>query len=265
MKNKIFTIMLIVLGIVIVMYGGMCISMIVNKSNVIINENDYVREASSNVVETENDYEEYVQEPENEIQVKLYENRKIEINNDTKFYIKVNYLQNVVNIYTEDERGEFTVPVKAMVCSTGVSTPTQGVYKMSDRGVWGMMVGRVWAQYYSRINGVILFHSVPYTAKSKNSLEYWEYDKLGTSASAGCVRLTVQDAKWIYDYCKAGTQVEFYADEDPGPFGKPEATKISESDETHRVWDPTDPDDKNPWRESKKLIISTNEMINFLL
>lgn len=165
-----------------------------------------------------------------------------------EFYIKVNYQENVVTIYIKDENGNFTVPYKAMICSTGVSTPTGGVYKMSDRGKWGAMVGNVWAQYYSRINGYILFHSVPYTKKSPSTLEYWEYDKLGTSASAGCVRLTVEDAKWIYEHCLAGTQVEFYADSDPGPLGKPTASKIAESSESVRGWDPTDPDENNPWR-----------------
>lgn len=63
----------------------------------------------------------------------------------------------------------------------------------------------------------------------------------------GCVRLTVEDAKWIYDNCKSGTTVEFYSSEDPGPLGKPETQKISDNEEL-RGWDPTDPADDNPWR-----------------
>lgn len=176
-----------------------------------------------------------------------YAIENIDINEIDGFYIKVNYQENVVTIYIKDSEGNFTIPYKAMVCSTGTATPTSGVYKMSDRGVWGMMVGRVWAQYYSRIDGQILFHSVPYSSKSPNKLEYWEYDKLGTTASAGCVRLTVEDSKWIYENCPAGTEVEFYADSNPGPLGKPEANKISEAPENLRGWDPTDPNPNNPW------------------
>ena len=56
-----------------------------------------------------------------------------------------------------------------------------------------------------------------------------------------------KDAKWIYDNCVAGTQVEFYADSNPGPLGKPTAPKIS-GDEEVRGWDPTDPSPKNPWK-----------------
>ena len=115
------------------------------------------------------------------------------------YYIKVNLEQNVVTIYSKDEDGEYTIPVRAMVCSTGKATPTSGTYTIPnrkwDRWTWGQMVGNVWAQYYVRIKGSILFHSVPYTSKDKSTLEYWEYDKLGTKASAGCIRLTVQDAK----------------------------------------------------------------------
>lgn len=172
---------------------------------------------------------------------------EIDVSQVDGFYIKVNYEANVVTIYIKDDEGNYTRPYKVMICSTGTSTPTSGVYKVSDRAKWGMMVGRVWAQYYTRISGAILFHSVPYTSKSPNTLEYWEYDKLGTTASAGCVRLTVEDAKWIYDNCKPGTQVEFYADADPGPLGKPEALKISNVSEELRCWDPTDTDVNNPW------------------
>lgn len=172
--------------------------------------------------------------------------------NNIPYYIKINNQANVVTIYTKDEVGNYTIPYKAMICSIGTATPAAGnVYTIPggkwDRWTWGQMVGGVWAQYYTRIKGGILFHSVPYTSKDKGALEYWEYDKLGTKASAGCIRLTVQDAKWIYDNCKPGTKVEFYEDSNPGPLGKPTAQKISE-DEAVRGWDPTDPDINNPWR-----------------
>lgn len=170
---------------------------------------------------------------------------------ESKYFIKVNYTQNVVTIYTKDSNGNYTVPYKAMVCSTGKATPRSGTYTIPSgsysRATWGLMFGNVWAQYFTRIKGSILFHSVPYTQRNKWSLEYWEYDKLGTTASAGCIRLTVQDAKWIYDNCPAGTQVQFYSDSNPGPLGKPTAQKIS-SEEAVRGWDPTDPAGNNPWK-----------------
>ncbi len=166
------------------------------------------------------------------------------------YYIKVNRTQNVVNIYTVDENGEYTIPYKVMLCSTGTSTPKAGKkYKITTyRTTWNKLKGNVYGQYAVQITGNILFHSVPYTAKNNYTLEYWEYDKLGEKASLGCIRLTVEDAKWIYENVVPGTWVEFYEDENPGPLGKPEAQKISENLEK-RNWDPTDLNENNPWNK----------------
>lgn len=165
----------------------------------------------------------------------------------SSYYIKVNYGANVVTIYTTDADGNYTVPIKAMVCSTGTATPRSGTYRIQSRWEWLALVGWVYGHYSTQITGNILFHSVPYLEKyNPASLEYWEYDKLGTSASAGCVRLTIADAKWIYNNIPRGTPVEFYSSADPGPLGKPSAQKIS-GNEACRDWDPTDSDPNNPW------------------
>ena len=174
------------------------------------------------------------------------EEKKAKTTSTAQYYIKINYTSNVVTIYTKDSEGNYTVPVKALVCSTGVATPTSGVYKMSNKYRWHLLNGGVYGQYCTRITGHILFHSVPYSSNSPDSLKYTAYDKLGTKASAGCIRLTVQDAMWIYNNCSSGTYVEFYGASAPGPLGKPSARKISSNVEC-RNWDPTDPDPKNPW------------------
>lgn len=175
------------------------------------------------------------------------------------YYIKVDCDSQNVIVYTTDENGEYTIPVKSMICSTGISTPESGVFEISDKFEWAYLVGNVYGQYATRIVGPILFHSVPYTEKDKSSLEYWEYDKLGTPASKGCVRLTVKDAKWIYDYCKPGTKVEFYKSnstkdniENENKVKKEISMKISDYNEELRGWDPTDPDSNNPWIEYLK-------------
>lgn len=141
-------------------------------------------------------------------------------NNKNTYYIKVNYQANVVTIYTKDSKGNYTVPYKAMICSAGTATPKSGVYPIQYRWRWLSLIGGVYGQYSTQIVGDILFHSVPYLSKSQNSLEYWEYDKLGTFASAGCIRLTVRDALWIYNNIPSGTNVEFYASSNPGPLRK---------------------------------------------
>jgi hypothetical protein len=164
------------------------------------------------------------------------------------YYIKVNCETNVVTIYEMDSNGNAGNPIKAMLCSCGSATPSSGVYKLNYKYRWLALYGNVYGQYCSRIVGNILFHSVPYLREGDhNSLEFWEYDKLGTSASAGCIRLKVEDAKWIYDNCGSNTKVEFYYSSDSGPLGKPEVAHISDMPEYLRGWDPTDPESDNPW------------------
>jgi lipoprotein-anchoring transpeptidase ErfK/SrfK len=165
------------------------------------------------------------------------------------YYIKINRQQNCITIYALDENGEYTVPYKAMICSTGLYNATpRGTFHTSTKYMWRELYGGVYGQYATRINGGILFHSVPYYRKSKSTLCTDKYNKLGQQASMGCVRLTVEDAKWIAENCPSGTTVEIYDDEDPGPLGKPEAMKI-DTDSPNKGWDPTDPDEDNPWRE----------------
>ena len=165
------------------------------------------------------------------------------------YYIKINRMQNCITVYTPDENGEYTIPYKAMVCSTGLYNATpSGTYQISTKYRWRELYGGVYGQYATRIHGAILFHSVPYYTKSNDNLCTDKYNKLGQQASMGCVRLTTEDAKWIADNCPSGTSVEIYDDEDPGPLGKPEAVKIDADDVKHG-WDPTDPDENNPWLE----------------
>lgn len=191
---------------------------------------------------------------ENAIKESKVTNEKQVKESQNKYYVKVNNQANVVTIYTKDSEGNYTVPVKAMICSIGTSTPTGGKYKLNGaKHRWHTLFGHtpgtyVYGQYTTAIVGNILFHSVPYTTKGDpSSLEYLEYDKLGTKASAGCIRLTVQDAAWIYNNITTGTIVEFYYDSNPGPLGKPGAAKIS-GNTICRGWDPTDSNSNNPWK-----------------
>lgn len=165
------------------------------------------------------------------------------------YYIRINRKQNCITIYTLDENGEYTVPYKAMICSTGLYNATpRGVYQISTKYRWRELYGNVYGQYATRIHGGVLFHSVPYYYKSNSALCTEKYNKLGQQASMGCVRLTVEDAKWIAENCPAGTTVEIYDSDDPGPLGKPEAVKI-DTDNPNKGWDPTDSDENNPWHE----------------
>lgn len=187
---------------------------------------------------------------ENEVAENTVTEEKPKNTSGTRYRLEVNCEQNVVNVYEKDENGEYKNCVKVMLCSVGSATPMSGTYSLKKYGGWEWkgLQGDVYGQYATQITGNILFHSVPYTKRGDNSsLEYWEYDKLGTPASLGCIRLTVKNAKWIYDNCAAGTKVYFYKDSNPGPLGKPSERKISGDSEVNG-WDPTDPDSDNPWK-----------------
>lgn len=170
------------------------------------------------------------------------------IDTEPDYIIYVNRILNCVTVVRQEADGTET-PVRAMVCSCGRQghqTP-EGVFQTSDYYEWREMIDGTYGKYAVRFNGKILFHSVPYTEPSPDTLEWQEYNLLGENASLGCVRLSVEDAKWIYDNCKPGTTVVVYSDsETVGPLGKPDAVSIPE-DSPYRGWDPTDTDINNPW------------------
>lgn len=166
------------------------------------------------------------------------------------YYVTVNLTENIVTVYEQDEAGEYTVPVKAFWCSGGGYTP-EGTFRTSAKYEWRPLFGDVWGQYATRITGHILFHSVPYFEKDKSTLEYEEYNKLGTTASAGCIRMAVEDVKWLYDNCPVGTTVKMYRGKVQEPLQPEPARKIDTTDLLRRGWDPTDPDPDNPWNKGE--------------
>ena len=169
---------------------------------------------------------------------------------DHEYCFAVNTSQNIVIAYQQDQNGVFSKPVKAFICSCGKeSSPTKkGLFRTSDRYNWRKLNGGVYGQYATRITGQYLFHSVPYEKQDPSTLETAEYNKLGQNASAGCIRLTVHDAKWIKNRCPEGTLVYIY--DGTGirePLARPVAQKI-DPNSPNAGWDPTDPRAENPWK-----------------
>lgn len=184
------------------------------------------------------------------------------------YYIKVNRAMCCVTVYGIDNSGNYSIPVKAFACSVGKDNPNTeeieqtilGEYQMPQNlgKWWCRMVDDTYGQFAYRINGGYMFHSVPCYEMKKDSLETEEFNKLGESASLGCVRLTVRDAKWICDNCPEGTTTLIYDDTStPGPLGKPDTIKLPIGHEWSG-WDPTDPDKNNPWLTSSARIEAEN-------
>lgn len=174
---------------------------------------------------------------------------------DGPYYIRVNRQTNVVTVYALEGEGEESEIIRTMACSTGLSSVDEdgdsnetplGTFEIYERYEWRPLFGNVYGQYAVRFNGHILFHSVPYTSEDKNTLKEGEYNKLGEPASLGCVRLSVADAKWIYDNCPNGTVVEVFESNFVSSAGKHLTIKIADDCE-YAGWDPTDPSEENPW------------------
>lgn len=174
------------------------------------------------------------------------------------YYIRVNRLQNCVTVYTYDENGEYTVPVRAMICSTGIDKATVvGDFSIYYKQEWNPLFNDVYGHYVSGFYGDYLFHSVPYYDASPDMLETEEFNKLGQEASLGCVRMQTADVKWIYENCPENTDVTVYDSDDPGPLGKPESIKITD----HSCgWDPTDDDIENPYSSKTPEIYGTSDL-----
>lgn len=176
------------------------------------------------------------------------------------YVIKINKQANCVTIYRENAKGQLK-PVKALICSTGYATKL-GTYSLGEKLRWHVLDGPCYGQYCTRIYGGVLFHSVWYTGQNNPAtLSISSYNKLGTTASHGCVRLTVAGAKWIYDNVPSGTKVIIYSDSNPGPLGKPRAIKLPYT----YAWDPTDTGNpNNPWNSKKPSISGVrNQTIDY--
>lgn len=170
------------------------------------------------------------------------------------YSITVNRRTNTVTVYTKDDKGEYTVPIRAMVCSCGTGgndITITGDFSIYFQEPWHPLFGDVYGMFVSGFEGPYLFHSVPYTAMRHDTLETEEFNKLGDYASQGCVRMMVADAYWIAVYCDIDTPVHVIdADAKSDPLGKPAAVKIP----ADAKWDPTDKSEGNPFLDKMPTI-----------
>lgn len=157
------------------------------------------------------------------------------IGKQSSYLIKINKQMSCVTVYAKDGSRGYIIPVVAFACSPGAGTPT-GTFHTSDKYRWHALYGAQ-GQWCTRITGHILFHSLPYTHFNNRTMMPNQYNRLGTWASSGCIRLRAIDAKWIYDNCASGTTVTIYNSSAAGPLGKPVYAKIP----AYQNWDPTDP------------------------
>lgn len=95
---------------------------------------------------------------------------------------------------------------KYFLCTDGAPwTPTvRGVFSV---GVKGYVFGHGYScYYYTQFYGDYLFHSTLY----REGTFIHKDNRLGMHLSAGCVRLDISNAKWIYDNIPSRSTVVVY-------------------------------------------------------
>lgn len=128
----------------------------------------------------------------------------------TKYLILVNTKTCRVGVFVKDD-GKW-VGKYYWQCAPGKSsTPTiKGTFTVGVKGYY-FDSGNCRCFYYTQISGNYLFHSVLYSQRSTNPAKAGVIDgTLGKPASHGCVRMKIDNAKWIYDNIPKGTKVVTY-------------------------------------------------------
>ncbi|MEA5048813.1 MAG: SH3 domain-containing protein [Eubacteriales bacterium] len=152
-----------------------------------------------------------------------------ELKNDDpdRYYILLDLRNQIVTVFERDENNEYTKVVRRFLCSSGrtdvdeadpedEATPTpRGIWKIGGRERFGKFAnfGGEYARYWVQIVGSIYFHSLLYGKRSVDALKKTPYYDIGSKVSHGCVRLYVEDAKWLYYYACPGTTIEISATE----------------------------------------------------
>ena len=134
---------------------------------------------------------------------------KASINLAMPYYLVVDMNNQYVTAY----ESATDKPVRIMICSTGRvrgTTPT-GTYRIKSNAVdsW-IAFESCYIRYGKKLsvsNKNIWLHSILYASRSVSSLDWDSFNKLGSPASHGCIRLTPIDAQWISYNCKMGTSV----------------------------------------------------------
>ncbi len=196
---------------------------------------------------------------------KILKLKKSSSTHTNKFYIEVNRAACVVTIYMYNtDTNKYDIPVKTCTVCVGRDVSTVagtsalnedssytpiGTYSVSSNGQSVKYTLKpmtepdgsvVYARWATHIVGNVYFHSIAVSTQSHYALPSYRYNLLGSPASAGCIRMAVADAKWIYDYTSTGNTVKIVkgSTSKPGPLGKAATIKIKDSSVTY---DPTDP------------------------
>jgi len=140
---------------------------------------------------------------EQEEDISIIEN--IDYSNSADFRIEVDLPRQRLIVFYSDE------VLKEFICSGGTpgdDTPL-GEFTTIEKIEYSWIDRyNVGAYYWVRFFGNYLIHSVPFDENGEMIVE--EFEKLGQPASHGCIRLRIDEAKWLYETLPLGVKVLIY-------------------------------------------------------
>lgn len=135
-------------------------------------------------------------------------NLKGTISRNTKYNLDVNLTKQSLKILSDNKI------IKNISCSTGIigdqdtETPL-GIFYVQSKGEYFFSNKyKEGARYYIKFFSNYLIHSIPVDQKG-NIIED-EKKKLGFPASHGCIRISIQDAEWIYKNIPEGSSIHIH-------------------------------------------------------
>lgn len=129
---------------------------------------------------------------------------------DTDYAIVVNCNTHQLSLY-EGGQGCWN-RIARWACGDGYWAPTpKGNFKIYYRreyfdDKWGYTCWYA-SHFYEDTHETYMIHSVVYNLHSQTSIHD---GRLGQAVSHGCIRLKLENAKWIYDHCANGTRVSTF-------------------------------------------------------
>ncbi len=134
-------------------------------------------------------------------------------NTDPELYqVELDLTNQVGAVYMRDEFGGYSNIVRQFLITSGDaenSTPT-GTFKLTEmRERFGYFLNfNIYAQYWTQVVRGIYLHSVLFSRRNDTSMTRNSYNELGKAASHGCVRMLVEDARFIFYNCPPGTTIK---------------------------------------------------------
>ena len=146
-------------------------------------------------------------------------------NYNMPYYIEVDVTNQCVNVFRKnDQTGAYDILLNRFVCSGGTSTqPTKlGNFYIKSEAQQKQATGQSvkytryyfkkygsYAYYITRYSNEYMFHSFTFEPNSAGQIlpKKASYYNMGNTGSAGCLRMLMNHAKWIYDNVDAGTYV----------------------------------------------------------